>query len=575
MLVFESQESDFIGVSEKLCWFFLLFHHHLDQCNNILILLGFKDLYPAIFQHMPISNLITLHFTLFSVQYFSAKAWMDCGLEVSTVIGHSFGQLTVLCISGCLSLEDALMLVTGRAFIILRHWGSEWGSMICLQTNLQNVSEILKLLKAWGNGDDLKLPVTTVQITVLSLALPIYWGLRDICHEHYIASRFSSYEEIECYAQISFQVYRYSVASSHCFDKKSCVKTFINTSGDLQCWSELGWTGFSAGCRAYETPVFFDQAVKRLTQRYFLCTWLKAGHESSIIQLIQDCLAANQDLAHIFLSPRLTTSDAECSLAEITVNLWKAGYAAQYWLFHQCHKQQYRFLALPPYQFKKSQHWLPFSERVKNRAPPDPVQAMHKCELLSFVKFKDDSKNEAIFRVDSQSDRYQSLLKGHVMAGQAVVPASLYFELVARAAMSLQSDLASTSYVPCVKSLEMKSPIGLDSNKDILLSLTCIKTRDSPGHSLFQPRHSQILEVISASLVNIQREQFISRSRMMFKRLRTSNSSKHWSALIIVRRSWITPRQKECKKIISIRHSIRLSTMVNNSEASETLPVYA
>lgn len=63
-------------------------------------------------------NIITLHSDLFSLQYSSAKAGMDCGLQVSAAIGHPFGQLTALYISGCLSLKDAFELVAGRAEIM-------------------------------------------------------------------------------------------------------------------------------------------------------------------------------------------------------------------------------------------------------------------------------------------------------------------------------------------------------------------------------------------------------------------------------------------------------------------------
>ena len=63
------------------------------------------------------------------------------------------------------------------------------------------------------------------------------------------------------------------------------------------------------------------------------------------------------------------------------------------------------------------------------------------------------------------------MLEGHVMSGQSLAPASLYFEVAARAALFLQSDTAATSYVPTVEGLLMKSPIGLDTTKEIFLSL--------------------------------------------------------------------------------------------------------
>ena len=224
------------------------------------------------------------------------------------------------------------------------------------------------------------------------------------------------------------------------------------------------------------SPVFFHHAVERLAQRFSACVWLEAGHGSFVMQLVRGALGLNQDKGHLILSLQLTTPEAAASLSEVTVNLWKAGYKTQYWLFHRSQKQHYQFLTLPPYQFEKFRHWLPYTERTVTASLVGPVlESPQTHELLSFVTYKDDSKREATFLVDPQNKRYRSLLEGHITAGQALAPSSLYFELVARAALSLHSQSASLTHVPCVEPLSMKAPIGLDANRDIFIILDRIK----------------------------------------------------------------------------------------------------
>jgi hypothetical protein len=92
-------------------------------------------------------------------------------------------------------------------------------------------------------------------------------------------------------------------------------------------------------------------------------------------------------------------------------------------------------------------------------------------ELLTFLWFKDDNKNEALFHIAPQSDRFKTMLGGHIMSGQSLAPALLYFEVSTCAALFLQSDTEATLYVPTVEDLLMKSPIGLDTTQDIILSL--------------------------------------------------------------------------------------------------------
>jgi acyl transferase domain-containing protein/SAM-dependent methyltransferase/acyl carrier protein len=478
VFVFGGQENDFVGISEDFSQSFSLFRKHLDQCNTMLISLGFESIYPAVFQRTPISNIVTLHSALFSVQYSSAKAWMDCGLSVSAVIGHSFGQLTALCISGCLSLEDALRLVAGRASIMLKYWGPERGSMLWLGTNRQKVTEILDSLNPQLNGDYIEIachngPESHVAVGSANSIAKL---------ENFLANDPSLRGSVRMkklrvtngfHSKFTDPLLPHITALAKSLRWKAPA-IYLETCDEAESIDEPDYRLVADHTRR---PVFFEHAVKRLAHKYAHCTWLETGFGPSFMNLVKGSLAAHLQPKQLFLAPQLTASNAESSLAEITATLWKAGYGAQYWLFHRSQKQKYQFLTLPPYQFEKSRHWLPFLDRAgpAEIVAPEVVEEPPNYELLSFVKFADNSKNEAIFRVSPQSERYQFLVNGHIMAGQALAPASLSFELAARAAIFLQGDSGDDTYVPCVESLHMMSPLGLDIKKDILLSLTRIQ----------------------------------------------------------------------------------------------------
>lgn len=493
VLVLGGQETDFVGISKEIYQSSSLFRRHLDDCNNILISFGFEGLYPAVFQHTPVSNLVTLHSLLFSVQYASAKAWIDCGLKVTAVIGHSFGQLTALCISGTLSLPDALKLVAGRADIMLRYWGPEPGSMMFLQADRQKVSVILNSLKAQGDGHDAEVAcyngpkshvvVGSVQaIDALENLVMSNSSLEDTVRTkrlkvtHGFHSKFTE----PCLPHLT------ALAKELVWRRPTI---HLETCDDTRSLAE---PDFRLVAEHTRRPVFFQQAVERLTRRSPQSTWLEAGRGSSVMQLVRGSVAEIQ--GHLFLSPQLTTPNAQGSLMDVTLDLWKAGYPVQYWPFHRSQKSQYQFLALPPYQFEKTRLWLPFTDRGSKEEKLS--ETIHEkaipYELLSFDRFKDDSKKEAVFRIAPQSDRFKTMLGGHVMSGQSLAPASLYFEVVARAALFLESDTAATSYVPTVEDLSMKSPIGLDITKDIFLTMKqterskpswsfCITTQTQPS----------------------------------------------------------------------------------------------
>ena len=148
VMVFGGQENDFIGLSEEAVTNSGLLRHHLNACDSEMASLGLKSLFPAIYQRGSIRHLPTLHAILFATQYASAKAWIDSGLRVSSLVGHSFGQLTALCVSGSLSLHDAIKLVVGRAGLIDSTWGEKKGSMISVQSDRTAVSSLIDVQNA-------------------------------------------------------------------------------------------------------------------------------------------------------------------------------------------------------------------------------------------------------------------------------------------------------------------------------------------------------------------------------------------------------------------------------------------
>ena len=55
---------------------------------------------------------------LFAFEYSLAKMWETWGIEPASFIGHSIGEYVAACLSGVMSLEDALLLVTERGRLI-------------------------------------------------------------------------------------------------------------------------------------------------------------------------------------------------------------------------------------------------------------------------------------------------------------------------------------------------------------------------------------------------------------------------------------------------------------------------
>ncbi|KXH59623.1 beta-ketoacyl synthase [Colletotrichum salicis] len=471
ILVFSGQDCRYVGLSEDVYRSSNLFRSHIDNCHRISLSLGFEGILPAIFQRSPISDLGTLHTALFALQYSSAKTWMDCGLKIEVVVGHSFGQFTALCISGALSLSDALKLVAGRASLVEKHWGSEPGSMLALHTDREQVFHLLERVEglevacfngprsyvvvgsaqAIRNAEDLIAHDENLRGSIRGQTLDVTHGFHSKFTEPLL------HHLLKISQRLSWKTP--TIRLEICSDKQSDYMP------DPQLVVELT-----------RGPVYFHHAIERLADRYPNATWLEAGRGTSVTQLVRACVQSPDH--HSFMAPPLTSSSAQDSLVNITINLWNRGHSVQYWPFHRLQRRQYQSLSLPPYQFLKTRHWLPY---IGSRDCPGVSARPHMYspepeEFLSFIK--GDCSTESYFMISARSQRFQSLVKGHIMCEHASMPASAYIEVVSRAALNLQN-LDVANWTPVVEDLTMKAPVVLKLDEDppdILLTLRRLGT---------------------------------------------------------------------------------------------------
>lgn len=472
VLLFAGQERNFVGLSDDVYKSSLIFRHHLDICQRLSLSLGLHGIYPAVFQQTPVLDLITLHIALFAVQYSSAMSWIDCGLKVQAVLGHSFGQLTALCVSGVLSLPDTLRLVAGRASLIQKYWGAEPGSLISVQADRQTVLDIL---------DRINSQIDYAEIACLN-------GPKSVV----VVGSAKAVETLEAFVAnhkaLPYPIRTKRLEVTHGFHSKFTEPLLPHLAGLA---SKLEWKRptihfetcdeVSMDCEPdhrivtshTRSPVFFQQAVERLEKKYPRITWIEAGWGSSVTQLARGCV--QQPEHHSLFAPQLTTSHAPDSLVDVTTRLWSEGHKVQYWPFHRTQRSQYRFLSLPPYQFQKSRHWHPYQDwthRGKAQSHAQPENSRDD-EILRLVK--GDNLTEATFCISSKSKRFQGLAGGHIVSGHAMVPASLYIEISTTAALMLQEDLQATTWIPSVNDLAMKLPVGLDQDSDITMVMRRLK----------------------------------------------------------------------------------------------------
>lgn len=471
ILVFGGQVSNVIGLDKGVYNGSSLFRFHLDHCDTVLHSIGLPGLYPEIFQKDSVGDIIKLHCMLFSLQYACAKSWIESGLRVDALIGHSFGQLTALSVSGALSLQDGLKLISGRASLMQKSWGTEKGAMISVEADMNTLMDLLSSIS------------TTLRDHKIEVAC--YNGPKS----HVLVGSKSSVQALENILVNRIPFIKFKILNvTHGFHsvltepflphltKLAEELTFKEPNIPIEtCSKDRSWLRAEPHLVAEHTrmPVFFEQAVRRLASRFGSCTWLEAGSNSPVVGMVRGVLEITANCSHSFQPIRLNIAGASEALADATVNLWRSGHKnVQFWPFHRRQKQEYSSMNLPPYQFEKTRHWLPWLENVQLAPPAEVTKVETKPKLLSFLNFRDQSHREADFCVNPRSTEYSLYVQGHAVLANPLCPAPLYIELASQAATTVSGP---TTYLPCVEDLEIQAPLGMNICRAISMTLKRIE----------------------------------------------------------------------------------------------------
>ena len=462
ILCFGGQISTFIGLDRQVYDNTSILRYYLDQCDSIYQSLGLTGIYPEIFQRKPVKDLVKLQSMLFAIQFACAKSWMECGIQVAAVVGHSFGELTALCISGALSLRDTIKLVVGRARLIQEYWGPEKGSMLAVDGDLEIVARLLaesnvnftpeaQATIACYNGPrcfTLSGSTKSVEAAVdVAYKSSSYSSLKlkklnvtNAFHSNLVEPLMAGLEEIG--QEINF--------------KEPAIRLELATQSES---SGLLTASYSAN--HMRNPVYYNHAVQRLSKLYESCIWLEAGSNSTVTTLASRALG--QPPSSHFQPMNITSDSSFQFLADATTSLWRGGINVAFWSHHTSQTSQYPPMFLPPHQFEKSKHWMELKRPQKVNDQPVIIQEAMPVGLWTFVGYQDKISRNARFRINTMTKEFEEFLLGHVIVQTAsLCPSVLQLQIIVDALTSLVPNAKNSRVQPQLQVLQSHAPMGLD-----------------------------------------------------------------------------------------------------------------
>ena len=474
IMCFGGQINTFVGLDRKVYDRVKILRSYLDQCNAVLLSIGLDGIYPGIFQREPVEDTVKLQTMLFAIQYACAKSWIDCNVEVAAVVGHSFGELTALCVSGVLSLKDTVKMIAGRAKLVRDSWGPDRGSMMAIEADLEVVHNIIAEA---GQKSPYSPPATVA----------CFNGPRNFTLAG-SANAIDNVAETVANSQVyssSTKAKRLNVTNAfhstlveplmEDLEQIGRTLTFREATIPLERSTEYPYTDEMTSVFVAEhmrNPVYFDHAVQRLARQYPSAIWLEAGSNSTITTMASRALGSPLD-SH-FQLVNITNDNGLQNLADNTLALWKAGLKAEYWLHHALQTYEYGHIFLPPYQFEKIKHWMelkkPQKMVIESEETPKVPEEEFPTGLWTFVGYQDKKQRSARFRVNTMTKKYEEFVSGHLIAETApICPATLEVDMAIEALMNIRPDFAAGGMQPSIQNMENHAPICVDPTRLVWL----------------------------------------------------------------------------------------------------------
>jgi acyl transferase domain-containing protein len=139
IFMFSGQGAQYVNMGKELYQKEPVFKENMDKCAELLVPLLGMDVRGVIYPETEAEveknaeQLMQTSMTqpvLFMIEYSLARLWMEWGIKPAGMIGHSIGEYTAACVSGCMTLEGALNLVVVRGRLMQNREGGTMLSVV-------------------------------------------------------------------------------------------------------------------------------------------------------------------------------------------------------------------------------------------------------------------------------------------------------------------------------------------------------------------------------------------------------------------------------------------------------------
>lgn len=399
-------------------------------------------------------NMVQVQLAIVFIELALAELWKSWGVLPDLLIGHSLGEYAALCVSGVLSVSDALYLVGKRSTMIMEKCTPGSSGMLAVAAPVKIIQETL------ANNDLASCEISCMNAPEMSVVSGTHQDLKSlqVLMNAKVKTTFLKVTYGFHSAQIDPILKGLEASASGVTFAKPQIPIASTLVGDIV--TDVGTFNPEYLVRQAREPVNFSGALQVCKSKGYVddqTLWMEIGPDPVCLGLVRSTLEIPSER----LLPSLKATEENWRTISTAVSRAYLSKQPVAWTdFHHDYISCLTLLELPTYAFELKDYWASYSRekmypgaqqtQTKLIAPAAPERKSLPTTCVQWVEKESFTGDEisATFSSHTSEPKLFSAIQGHLVDNTAICPATVFCEIAFTSAKYLYEGANPGKAVP-------------------------------------------------------------------------------------------------------------------------------